>query len=167
MAPQTFVAFTPDRDDPSWSHGWTSDIEMSAPPGIEELPQSVFIWHDFRVTVVFKVDGVDLSKSMTSVSVSILDFALMLKPAKASMRRTGTAQVGLSDRGDEWWFSLRDDVVRVRSRCDIGEGWIDGSCPAGVFERLVDEALTDALRLIFWEQPALRRNKYLQSFTPR
>jgi hypothetical protein len=167
MAPQTFVAFTPDRDDPSWRQGWTSAIEMSSPLGIEELPQSAFVWHNFRVTVVFKVGGVDLSKSMTDVSVSILDFALMLQAAKAITRRTGTAQIGLSDRGDEWRFSLRDDMVRVRSRCGVGSGWIDGSCPAEVFEKLVDESLTDALRLIFWEQPALRRNKYLQSLTRR
>lgn len=78
-----FVTFTPARDDPSWSRGWA---RTSA--AIEDLPQSAFIWHNFRVSVVFKVGGVDLSKSMTGVPVSILDFALMLQAAKALVRRT-------------------------------------------------------------------------------
>jgi hypothetical protein len=50
----------------------------------------------------------------------------------------------------------------VRSRRGVHRGWIDGLCPAEVFERVVDESLTGALRLIFCDQAALRRNKYLQ-----
>jgi len=72
---------------------------------------------------------------MTSVPVSILDFALMLQAAKAMVRRTGGGEIGLSDRRAQWWFSMRDKVVgcvpearstRVgsmvpaRPRCSIG-----------------------------------------------
>lgn len=58
---------------------------------------------------------------------------------------------------------MRDKAVLVRTRGPVDEGWIDGSCPAEAFEQLVDESLTDALRLMFCEQPELRRNRYLQS----
>lgn len=137
-------------------------IDLADPIPFQDLPQSVFLWRYFQVKVVFRVGGVDLSQSM-GVPVSILDFVLMLQAARASVRRDGTADIGLSDRGDQWWFSQHGGLVRVRIRGSLDQGWLEGSCPVEEFEQLTDICLADALRLLFWEQPALRGNTYLQA----
>jgi hypothetical protein len=163
MPADTFVTFSLDRQDPSWRRDWVPADALSHPTPIEDLPQSAFLWTNFRVKVIFKLGGVDFSQSMTGVPVSILDFVLMLQAAKAIMRQQGTAEIDLSDRGDRWWFSRQRGLVWLRIRGGVDGGWINGSCPVEVFEQLVDVALADALRLLFWEQPELRRNNYLQS----
>jgi hypothetical protein len=162
MPPDTFVTFTPDPHDPSWRRGWNPMIDLADPIPFQDLPQSVFLWRYFQVKVVFRVGGVDLSQSM-AVPVSILDFVLMLQAARAIMRREGNADIGLSDRGDQWSFSRRGALVRVRIRGFLDKGWVEGSCPVEEFEQLVDICLADALRLLSWEQPALRENTYLQT----
>ncbi|MEV4642143.1 hypothetical protein AB0J80_32820 [Actinoplanes sp. NPDC049548] len=97
--------------------------------------------------------------------MSILDFVLMLQAARTTMRRGGTSEIELSDRGDQWSFSRQRGTVWLRIRGGHDGRGINGSCPAEEFDQLVDQALADALRLLFWQQPALRRNKYLQSLT--
>jgi len=162
MPPATFVALAPDPRDPSWRSGWDPLVDLAEPTSFQDLPQSVFLWRNFQAKVVFRVGGVDLSQSM-SVPVSILDFVLMLHAAKAIVRREGRAETGLSDRSDQWWFSRHGGLVRVRVRGLLDRGWVEGSCPVAEFEQLVDVCLADALRLMFWEQPALRENTYLQT----
>lgn len=165
MLPDTFVTFALDRQDPSWRGGWDPMIHLKEPTPFQDLPQSVFVWDYFQVTVVFRVGGVDLSQSMDGIPVSILDFVLMLQAARAMVRREGRAEIGLSDRGDRWWFSQRGELVSVRIRGALDRGWVEGTCPAEEFEQLVDICLADALRLMFWEQPALRQNTYLRTLT--
>ncbi|MCA2216071.1 hypothetical protein [Jidongwangia harbinensis] len=163
MPAGTFVTFTPDRRDPSWSRTWVPADAHARPTAFEDLPRSAFQWTNFQVSIVFKLGGVDFSQSMTVVSVSLLDFVLMLQAAKAGMRHQATAQVSLSDRGEQWWFSRQRGVVWLRIRDRFDQAWINGSCPAEVFENLVDQCLSDALRLMCWEHPELRHNQYLQS----
>jgi hypothetical protein len=162
VLPDTFVAFTPDRQDPSWGRGWVPVNHCGEPTAVEDLPQSAFLWRNFQVSVVFKLGGVDFSQSMARVPVSLLDFVLMLQAARGTLRRHGTAVIGLSDRGDQWSFSTHGAVVRLRIRGVLDRGWIDGSCPVDVFDQLVDQSLADALKLMFREKPALRRNAYLR-----
>ncbi len=162
MPPDTFVTFTPDPQDPSWRNGWAPMTDLGDPTTFQDLPQSVFLWRHFQVKIAFRVGGVDLSQSM-GVPVSILDFVLMLQAARAIMRREGKCDIALSDRGDQWWFSRDGDLVRVRIRGSLGKDWVEGSCPVEKFEQLVDGCLTDALRLMFAEQPALRENTYLRT----
>jgi hypothetical protein len=95
--------------------------------------------------------------------VSILDVVPMLEAAKAVLFRDGSAEIGLSDRGDQWWFTQHNELVSVHIRGPLDKGWVRGSCPTEEFSQLVDICLADALRLMFWEQPALRRNTYLQT----
>ena len=163
MPPDTFVTFTPDPQDPSWRSGWDPMVHLEEPTSFQNLPQSVFLWRYFQVTVAFWVGGANLSQSMGSVPVSILDFVLMLRAAKATLRREGSAEFDLSDRGGRWWFSQHGELVSVRVRGALDKGWVEGSCPAEEFERLVDVCLADALRLMFWEQPELRQNTYLRT----
>ncbi|GIM96105.1 hypothetical protein Ato02nite_078980 [Paractinoplanes toevensis] len=162
MPPDTFVTFTPDPQDPSWRSGWDPMVDLAKPTAFRDLPQSVFLWRNFQVKVVFTVGGVDLSQSM-GVPVSILDFVLMLQAVKVIVRREGRADIGLSDRGDQWSFSQHGELLRVRIRGLLDDGWVEGSCLVEEFEQLVDVCLADALRLMFWEQPALRQNTYLQT----
>jgi len=63
MSPETFIIFTPDRGDPSWSQDRVSVTGSSEVVAVEDLPQSAFIWRNFRVSVVFKVGGVDLGST--------------------------------------------------------------------------------------------------------
>lgn len=163
MLPDTFVTFTPDPQDPSWRADWDPMVRLKEPTSFQDLPQSVFLWYYFQVRVTFRVGGVDLSQSMNGAPVSILDFVLMLQAAKAMVLRDGSAEIGLSDRGDHWWFTQHDDLVSVRTRGPSDKGEVRGSCPTEEFRQLVDICLADALRLMFWEQPALRQNSYLQT----
>lgn len=64
---------------------------------------------------------------MDGVPVSILDFVLMLQAAKTMLRRDGSAEIGLSDRGDRWWFTQHDERVSVRIRGPLDQA---GSKPA-------------------------------------
>ncbi|GAA2501045.1 hypothetical protein Ahu01nite_077830 [Winogradskya humida] len=71
--------------------------------------------------------------------MSILDFVLMLQAARAILLREGTAEIGLSDRGDEWLFSEDGESVRLRTRGALGKRWMNGACPAESIHQLVDD----------------------------
>jgi hypothetical protein len=107
MPADTFIAFSLDRQDPSWSRDWVPADDLSHPTPFEDLPQSAFIWTNFQVRVVCKLGGVNFSQGMTGVPVSILDFVLMLQAASAVMRRQGPVEILDPSPSPNWTTLLR------------------------------------------------------------
>lgn len=136
---------------------------------IEELPQSAFIWDNFKVDVSLRIGNGDFSDAATSVCA--LDFVLMLHTARVTLREGKHAVLELSDRQDEWHFTRDSELIGLRTRYATREGWhfrpAEGHCPTGEFNSLVEQALEDSLALIFSRQPVTRRNPYLQALANR
>ncbi len=157
MSPETFIIFTPDRGDPSWSQDRVSVTGSSEVVAVEDLPQSAFIWRNLGSTLGRPQQEHDqCAREHPRFCLDV-----------AGGEGHGTPHRRWRDRavGSAGPMVVLDarQSGRVRARGPLDKGWIDGSCPAEMFDRLVDQSLTDALRLMFWEQPALRRNAYLQS----
>jgi hypothetical protein len=165
MPNNTDLRFRPDGRDSAWSPDWTPVVFGDEPRQLESLPQPAFIWWNFMTYTEFWLGGVDFSERQTPVC--LLDFVLMLQAARTILRQEGTAAVDLSDRTEEWVFTTDSGRVRLRTRNRTRGGWDygpgDGSCLPEDFEKLVDQALVDALFLIQSAQPALRNNAFIRN----
>ncbi|MDX2709949.1 hypothetical protein PV350_45255 [Streptomyces sp. PA03-6a] len=159
------LSLVPSAGDTSWGPEWVPLDAFREPTAVEELTRSAFIWDNFKVDVSLRIGNGDFSDTATSVCV--LDFVLMLHAARVTLRKDGLAVFELSDRQDEWRFTRGKELIGLRTRYATREGWCfrpaEGHCPAGEFDSLVEQSLTDALALIFSRQPVTRRNPYLQA----
>lgn len=165
MSHDTFLKFTPVPGDSSWGREWIPKDGSFKPTNVENLTQSAFIFHNFRVNASFGFGGANFSD--VARDVCVLDLVLMLQAAKSTLESADLAVVDLSDRQGEWHFWRNDGDVRLRARYATREGWryhpMDGKCSVREFDELAHQSLRDALVLIFTEQPSTRRNPYLQT----
>ncbi|MCQ1582608.1 hypothetical protein [Streptomyces parvus] len=159
------LSFVPSSGDKSWGPEWVPLDVFREPTAVEELPQSAFLWDNFKVDVSLRIGSGDFSK--TAASVCVLDFVLMLQAARVTLRHERLAVLELSDRQDEWCFTRDEELVGLRTRYATREGWgfrpTEGHCSAREFDSLVERSLRGALALIFSRQPATRRNPYLHA----
>lgn len=158
------LAFLPCPRDRSWSRDWVPLDSSFQPTQVEKLTQSDFIFRNFTVDTTFTIGSADFSDRAGFVCV--LDLVLMLQSARVMLRKDKHTVLELSDRQGEWRFTQYNGLVSVRTRYATREGWRfhsdEGHCRVSDFDHLVDQALTDALTLIFSMQPVTRRNPYLQ-----
>jgi hypothetical protein len=160
----TSLTFTACERDPSWTPEWVPRDAHYDPTEVEKLGQAAFIWNNFKVDATLTVGGADFSGATRYVCV--LDLVLMLEAARTALRTDELVVQELSDRQDEWHFTRHDEHIAVRTRYATRDGWCfrpaEGNCTVTELDTLVEQALTDALGLIFSTQPATRRNPYLQ-----
>jgi hypothetical protein len=158
MTSDTYLIFLPDPEDASWGPNWTPRVAGDQPRELAALRQSAFLWYNFRASSEFKVGGANFG--IVSPPFCVVDHALMLSAARDIIQRDGSAVLDLSDRPGQWHFSNADGQVKIRTTGFDHRS--EGLCATDIFERLVDQALVDALALIFNAQPSLRENSYLR-----
>ncbi|WP_424862974.1 hypothetical protein [Streptomyces sp. MMS24-I29] len=165
----TSLSFAPSPCDKSWGPEWVPRDNLHRPTTAERLTQSEFIWDNFKVNATLKIGGADFSDAADFVCA--LDFVLMLQAARVTLHENVLTVAELSDRQDEWHFTRNNDVICLRTRYATREGWrfrpAEGQCQISEFDNLVEQALSDALALIFSTQPATRRNPYLQGLASK
>lgn len=157
-----------DSWDPDWVPGPTiPDHGVFA--GWEDMPESEFVYHRFRVDVDLAIGGRDFSVRLNP----LLDFALAWQYVPRAVQSDGFVETSMSVQGLTYRIEQTGDSVVVSSNYHPERRSRDGFEPYRVslarpdFEELVEQIVGGAFTLLYETHPGLRGNHYLNGLRER
>jgi hypothetical protein len=157
--------------DGSWNPDWVpapTIPDHGAFEGWEDMPQTEFVCHRFRVDADLVIGGRDFSAGLNPV----LDFALAWQFLPRAIDEERVVETSMSVQGLTYRVEREGGSVVVSSndhppRRREAHAPYRASLSRSEFEELVEQIVGDAFTLLYEAHPRLRGNRYLNGLRER